>query len=253
MLMLNGYWALSLEAVSRTKKPYAADAARIVKNYLRPALLDRVPAEAGDNVHTLLAELQKAARPFRLMDLPSELRARIYSLVLQRKTPVTLLSTPNPVKGTGRERSERPPPLTETSHPLREEALPLYYQLNSFYMHLSHRDSFTSTSEDVLKWALANTSWLKNLRSLTITLKPYQNGASATTPRLTVKYLPGTGLTLEVPECDKKLTKAQLYCQADRVERKRKSFGLEGEAIAVFLTLDPKMVKVVEDAIESDS
>ncbi|OKL59229.1 hypothetical protein UA08_05669 [Talaromyces atroroseus] len=60
--------------------------------------------------------------PFRLMDLPPELRNMIYRLAVVRKT--------------GKCYTLVPPALAQVSKDIRTEVLPIFYGENSFYIHM---------------------------------------------------------------------------------------------------------------------
>jgi len=78
------------------------------------------------------------ATTFRLLDLPPELRLRIYEHVVIREGPVCI--TPSSYSTYGWEdwysaaavTCRNPPPLTCTSKAIREDSLKLYYRMNDF-------------------------------------------------------------------------------------------------------------------------
>ena len=123
MLLIIVCQSLSLRNTPATS---SAEPVRLVKRYVRKQLLDRVPDDCKNDVSRLMVELKRIAKPFRLIDLPSEIRISIHSVVLEKQRQVTLISTPNPDReNPGTTRLDRPPPLTMVCRVIRDEAMPL--------------------------------------------------------------------------------------------------------------------------------
>lgn len=122
---------------------------QLLQRYVRPEILQRVPDDSKTDPDRLMAALKKVANPFRLMDLPSEVRVLIFSKVLRQSSNVFLLSTPKTYPNYGKVRTQKPPPLTTLSRMVREETMPLYYQLNTFQFALNHLSiTITYDSDD---------------------------------------------------------------------------------------------------------
>lgn len=239
--------AVGCESLSptTTTPSFSAKGIWLIKRYVRPELLDRVPEDCKNDMNRLMVELKKAAKPFRLMDLPSELRTSIYRVALRRESPVTLLATPRPESKTGTKRLEMPPPLTKVSRIVREETMPLYFQLNVFRMALNHLPldgSFDSMKQDieVIKWAKAHKIWLKHLRKLNVSLKPVKFPHTDKKIPLTIGaiYTPKVGLQVHWPDA---LPSEGCLAQERQVESYRRFLDLEGEALAMLWTADVKV------------
>ncbi|KAK5124663.1 hypothetical protein LTR85_001376 [Meristemomyces frigidus] len=245
---------LTLESLDLNASPRAASSAeakettRLVKLSIRPEMLTRIPLELQDNVHDLVPALRKLATPFRLMDLPTELRLEILELALRYEDPVTLINTfsyDNEDAGY-RPKVTNPPSITSACRKLREETLPIYYSLNTFRMVLNHLDDDGLTRlrvPEVKSWAGRNPVALQYLQELAVMVKSLEFWAlnrDQDLPReVTVRYHADTGVELElsigmkVPSLSG-IAYDRLLRHEVVVERYRKARGLGGEAVALF-------------------
>ena len=194
---------------------------------------------ARNNVHDLLPALRHVATPFRLMELPPELRLSIFEFALQKGEPIVLLST------ISKFRREGPPALLDVSRKVQDEALPIYYSINKFKMFLDLSVETLShlPSLDVAEWAADHEDAAKHLRHLTIIGKSLEFpllGKNADLAReITVRYSPHTGIQLELSTdlnraCLSEYAYKGLLTHREVVEGYWKAKGLEGEAVALF-------------------
>jgi hypothetical protein len=103
--------------------------------HVSPHIRSRVPEYDRQNTHRLLNALNRTARPFHLLDLPAEIRLKVYGLALAQSTSQTTLMLLEREQGGGgsfRVTDEHQPesPLLSTSRQLRSEALPIFHQVN---------------------------------------------------------------------------------------------------------------------------
>lgn len=106
-----------------------------IRPQVSPGLLARVPVDLWQrprDVEEIYAGLKKLCLPFRLMDLPAELRVNIYDEVIkgeeecvQRKDR-TWTITP----------ARRMPALAQTTRQLRQEVLPIYFSTTTFHIDI---------------------------------------------------------------------------------------------------------------------
>ena len=159
--------------------------ASLIQGYVSPESLERVPDSERSNGFYLMRCLKKHARPFRFLDLPPELRNRVYELVLpptdtvhesRRRyyevfwgisgAPNKTLLFPDAV--------DRYPPLTQTSRQLRAETLPSFYANAEMRLDFYPLDGETGddrVSEQVQRWASDTVGcYAKHLRQVTIRL-----------------------------------------------------------------------------------
>ena len=244
MLLLEGYWTLSLDGNTTDKSK--ADALRLVRRYVRPQLLDRIADEEKGSVDRLLAGLRKLANPFRFLDLPAELRTDVYSCILGYEAMLRIPSGKSE-RGDRSAGSASQPSLTMVSRQLRNETLPLYYQLNSFKLDLHHKDLITSTAKEVLDWALANKLWMKHLRRLTVFFRFQQ--ATTNVPSMTVSYEPATGLKLD--NLANVGFEDTFRHRVSHAEGHRRTHGLEGKGIILAFFDDVNMWQVLRKIVET--
>lgn len=100
----------------------------LIQQRITPALLGRVPSTEQVSVGQLYAYLENLCKPFRLFDLPAELRNSIYEDVVVSKNETVLLAYP----GWGDRCLRIVPALAQATQQLREEVLPVYFSVNAF-------------------------------------------------------------------------------------------------------------------------
>lgn len=86
------------------------------------ALLKRVPDEVRWNCSRLMETLKGLMMPFRFLELPAEVRARVYGLLWPKVFKIA-------GHDSGRDRL---PPVLQVSSQIRQEALPLFYSNTKF-------------------------------------------------------------------------------------------------------------------------
>ncbi|KAF2163924.1 hypothetical protein M409DRAFT_25701 [Zasmidium cellare ATCC 36951] len=94
-------------------------AVEIITNHVSPALFKRVPVEKRRCPRLLWRSLKTLAKPFRLLDLPDEVRNRTCGFAVEDHTQY----------------GQQPPPFARCSRKLRDEVRPLWVSYN--YFHLS--------------------------------------------------------------------------------------------------------------------
>lgn len=103
-------------------------AATSISMLVNPAIIQRVPVSERSNARLLMQRLESLSSPFRLLDLPVELRNRIYHFVLSdHRNFVLLLSWQ-------RQQHMGYPAITKVSHQIRDEVLPVFYSSSSFVL-----------------------------------------------------------------------------------------------------------------------
>ncbi|KAK4499569.1 hypothetical protein PRZ48_010086 [Zasmidium cellare] len=140
----------------------------LVIDSITPNLMTRVPEDLEVGVGPLYACLESLCKPFRLFDLPSELRIRIYEEAMPATTPQHLVPAEFRASGTSHASFH---PLTRTTRRLRAEALPVYYATNTFVLAANPDEGFQA--------GIASSYWVydivrnhvKFLKSLDVTVQ----------------------------------------------------------------------------------
>lgn len=239
VLLATGHWKISL---NETRPGSDEDAVRLLKRYIRREVLKRVSTEHMNDKYAFVSALQKVAKPFRLMDLPAELRTKIFAYALWRRFPIDLIGTTSAGMPTAVRRSpilQAPPlPLTMASRTIREETMPIYYQVNSFRMCLFRTELAVPDPAvvEVATWAKANRLWVKHMRKLIISCNPGEGIHKVHEATYTIKKGMKIESTFGGSEYEEPIRRRVNDCEnACRLR------GFEGEAIAMFFAKDVTM------------
>ncbi|KAK3615096.1 hypothetical protein LTR56_026805 [Elasticomyces elasticus] len=192
-------------------------AIKLITDQISPALLRRIPARDLICPQRLLCSVREMAKPFRLNDLPQELRDRVYGWHFAN-TLFGFLDTKYDFYPTALE-------LLLVSHSVRAQALPFYYK-NLVVMLHGHGDGIEEEDGveegDSIKEEEFN--------------GPDQIGTS-----LTIEMKDRVGLVARYGK-DSPSDKQQAWEEyAADVEKDRKAFGLQGEALALCFTSKPEL------------
>lgn len=95
-----------------------------------------------------------ARNPFRFLDLPPELRNRVYELALHEQDP-------EPVTFTHGDINKHQPALAYVSQQLRDEALDIWYGCNKFTLIVRVSASYTIAEIQMLTWRMDAPQWVK--------------------------------------------------------------------------------------------
>ncbi|GAB7364796.1 hypothetical protein MBLNU230_g5592t1 [Neophaeotheca triangularis] len=218
----------------------------ILKAKIAPSLLARMPNEARKRRKSLMEWLAKNAQPFPLMDLPPEVRLRIFSEVLRNTRPEINFD----VKGGLREVSSTP--LVQASSQIRRELLPLYYQ------HLCPGITDAWCGEAVVEVirdfvAFIGTHHIRYVRRFSVKFgasgpqSPCWPGCWCIgeecddTVLVDFQFHPLKGLTVNVSRALAAASKAKLSKHVRRVETMRLAAGLQGECLAMAIAGDPSL------------
>lgn len=188
--------------------------------------------------------LDMVAKPFRLMDLPAELRTRIFSYVIPPRGEVTWSICLNRSL-----RRKRLHPITRTSRQLRNESLQLAWsQVN---LWVGDYDSERMLQLKIFASSIHNfvqpfgPVCIQQLRLATLDIRIRRNDGGTAILPLRLRYSPSKGLEVE-PWNSKffALTPAsseRLEVHTKNVSRLFKSLGQHGEALITALTCDPDL------------
>ncbi|KAF2171982.1 hypothetical protein M409DRAFT_63501 [Zasmidium cellare ATCC 36951] len=103
--------------------------------------------------------------PSRLLTLPAEIRTLIFEFALTSSSKPTVTFRLDPYQLDTYTPAVQPP-LTRVSRQLREETLPIYYELTPFILH-----SEAPKADDALRWLRCNEAYLPLLRRLTFWIR----------------------------------------------------------------------------------
>lgn len=135
------------------------NAANYISMMVRPELLQRVPTSEKANAALIMKRLEAISTSFRFLDLPAELRNRIYGFYLAECGTVVI--KPYEKKTTGY------PPITKVSRQTRSEVLPLFYASATF--ELSYTSKAPPLALHAQQWVSSTVGdKLKQLRCISI-------------------------------------------------------------------------------------
>ena len=230
----------------------------IIRLHVSPELRKRVQCAPHLCPTRLLSVLRQLAQPFRLLDLPAELRNRIYSYAIARGTMIEIAPLKKSITGS--------PSITTASRQLRAETLPILYPRCTLKIDLrSGKTSFSRCQEeaalDVEKAVRAcvkrtSKAHLRHLREvyLTVPLVPSQTRAiqswCSTSRTLRACFSPTQGLGMKITRSFSpgspyrwypaaltgvSLLENEIHKQVEKTERLRRVLDFQGES--TFLAL----------------
>lgn len=154
---LETYVDLSNEASQEASKSVATF---ITFSVIRE-IVQRVPFDELSNTKLPMQRLEKIATQFRFLDLPPEIRHRIYKLAL----PITIVA---PLR---KQKQAKYPILTRISPGIRTEILPLFHSATTFKLNYTTTQNTTDVAKTAQKWMLnVVRENVKHLRSISISL-----------------------------------------------------------------------------------
>ncbi|KAK5686326.1 hypothetical protein LTS10_002443 [Elasticomyces elasticus] len=199
--------------------------------HVSPALLARVPMHARDTPQELVSRLRALARPFRLNDLPPELRARIFRFHFG---PVTRYNI-----GAGSVKDETKQPLSNlliVSRATRTEALPLFlgsaeicFQDPLFSFHRGGNFIIETNIREWIQTSIKeNTKYLRSIKVREyFTIRGWE-----VVVRLDRKKGLKLGPTPKMSPEERGVWKDHVK----KIEAIRQTLGLQGEAVVLALT-----------------
>ncbi|KAK5119613.1 hypothetical protein LTR85_007442 [Meristemomyces frigidus] len=223
----------------------SAKAADLIAEQVHPAFLERaVPFSKRCFAASLLQRLEEATGLFRFLDLPPELRIRVYEFLL-RTDQLTRIRC-------------RRPPVTLASQQLRGEALPIYFSVSRFRVDF---DTYTRSLErcmgEVKQWAaLVTPAGLKAVREVTLGLMVPggrarrfmpQQASQASMIEFVLRCDPTGGLSIACPDRLSEASKIRVETHARTMDENRKVLGVNGGgAMVMALITDNSLWKLGE-------
>ncbi|KAK5740231.1 hypothetical protein LTR17_004732 [Elasticomyces elasticus] len=211
--------------------------ASIIRDQVSAALMDRIPRTNHKKPNELLRNLQEYAKPFRLNDLPSELRCRIYKFHFARKKQYWILAG-GVWDSVIRQPTSR---LLLVSRAIKNEAAPLFFG-NAEICFYSHSTCHNRREDYLIERQMR--SWVEDymrenvkfLRRMRLELR--ETGWHYV---ITLSLNMHTGLKVEYSGNVPKERKVAWFKHIVKVEANRKAFGWQGEALVLAFTSRPEL------------
>ncbi|KAK5740230.1 hypothetical protein LTR17_004731 [Elasticomyces elasticus] len=198
-----------------------------------PAMLKRVPERDREHRERLLGRLKALARPFRLNDLPPELRARILQAHFGSVTRYV-------IDGSSVKDKTRQPRwnLLLVSHSIKIEALPLFLGAAEICFH---HPAYVASLGDNITVETAICNWVqihlkenaKYLRHMSV----WSSALGELGVHLDMKTGLGLGLTPSLSPQQRK----RWVDHVKAIETSRRALGLQGEGVVLALTIKARM------------
>lgn len=228
----------------------SVQAADMIKALVTERLLAQVDRRAQRHHFKLLDKLQALVFTFRFLDMPPELRNRVYEHSFAGRAIVFLAFSKSRTY-TQADRAPRFPAVTAVSRQVRKESLSLCYSYHRFMLNLAiDKDTMDLQQKKAVNLGAHARSWarclsapdIKHIRSLTVSLIVRGRRDKVVYLDLKLDPLHGLhyGLYWETTDAkDERLTIASAAVLADyigEVEETRKMLDLKGEALVMAMT-----------------
>ncbi|KAK5721622.1 hypothetical protein LTR15_006211 [Elasticomyces elasticus] len=205
------------------------DVRLLVEPQVSTAIMKRVPTAQQDSANKLLKSLYTLARPFRLNDLPPELRKQIYGFHFGHATRYHVKYGP------GGKTPTPPPSLLLVSRTIRTEALPLFFNMAEICFSVARTLTLPcqSRAEQNIR------AWVRNcakdnvgmLRHVVLKL-----GIQGKPPEITITFDLKTGLQVRFSSNILPTQENSWREHIKKLEASREVLRLQGEALILALT-----------------
>jgi hypothetical protein len=214
----------------------------IIIALVNPEIIDRIPTSERSRPWLLIQRLQSMTTQFRFLDLPAELRNRIYSLVLTGCDRVTITSETK--------HTTEYPSITKISRQIRSEVLPVFY--SSTTCELSFRSTSPGVARVAQNWACNVVGdWLKQLRTLSINVRATRDSSRIGSTTVVSQHQeiwftlgPDKGLLIHYPQQLTDHTKSLLDRQVKSVRRTSEVMGIHKDGRVLLLALVHQQEKI---------
>ncbi|KAK3644639.1 hypothetical protein LTR56_009577 [Elasticomyces elasticus] len=201
------------------------------------SVLARMADSDRSGVVTFLQALPRASGSFRFLDLPREMRDRVYETHI---LDAYYGRAQHRLTGNGRLKTEPRPSIIRVSHQVLDEFLPVFYMTTNFRFNIYNHGASSVVGVPIgladvpgwiRRWArVAVKENATHLRRVTVV-----GGGRA----YFATFSPGVGLKVRYPEGLDQSRKTQWDQHVAQVEADRKLRELNGEAVLTVLTSRP--------------
>lgn len=228
----------------------SAEAANIIRVEVIPALLRRIPTGELKDAKRLMTRLEAIAIRFRFLDLPAELRNRVYEHLIDAEGSKKIYPR--------EAQQEHYAPITQTSAQLRKESLPIMFARTTFHFSFlkspSSLEPEISVSQALRAWSIKQVqTQLKLLRAVVITenfRKLASKDVRAKDIRLSFSKRNGFSATPEGVAFTRQ-ARELFEDHMKAMESVRSMFSMQGEIIILALVSNPRLWKLNTLSVKS--